>query len=59
MNIKESAMVLLVILALPIVWYFAPRQHGVKVYDCSLAEFHPDFTTEIREACRKARMKQT
>jgi hypothetical protein len=29
-----------------------------KVINCSLSEFHPDFTTEMREACRKARMNK-
>jgi hypothetical protein len=24
--------------------------------NCSTAEFNPDFTTEMRQACRKARM---
>jgi hypothetical protein len=31
-----------------------PKQQ-VKVIDCSLVEISPDFTPEIREACRKAR----
>ena len=45
-----------------IVWFFAgiywlmeqPR-HGVVVIDCSLAEISPDFTPQVKEACRKAR----
>ena len=38
-------------------FYVASTQpkHGVKVIDCSLAEISPDFTPEMREACRKAR----
>jgi hypothetical protein len=24
-----------------------------KVYDCSLAEFHPDFPVAVREECRR------
>ena len=38
-------------------FYVASTQpkHGVKVIDCSLAEISPDFTAEMREACRKAR----
>jgi len=37
--------------------YFLMSQprHGVVVINCSLAEISPDFTTEMREACRKAR----
>lgn len=27
----------------------------VQVIDCSLVEISPDFTAEIKEACRKAR----
>jgi hypothetical protein len=26
-----------------------------KVYDCSLAEFHPDFPADVKEECRKIR----
>lgn len=26
--------------------------------DCSLAEFHPDFTPEIRKACRERRSQK-
>lgn len=36
-------------------WLMSQPKHGVMVIDCSLAEISPDFTTEIREACRKAR----
>jgi hypothetical protein len=27
--------------------------------DCSLAEFHPDFTPEMRKACREQRRIKT
>ena len=30
-----------------------------KVINCSIAEISPDFTNEMREACRKARMNRT
>ena len=26
-----------------------------KVYDCSMAEFHPDYPPDVREQCRKQR----
>lgn len=29
-----------------------------KVYDCSLAEFHPDFPPDVKEQCRKLRSQQ-
>lgn len=28
---------------------------NVRVIDCSVSEISPDFTTEMKEACRKAR----
>jgi len=28
-----------------------------KVYDCSLAEWHPDIPKDVKEECRKLRMK--
>ncbi len=30
----------------------------ILVYDCSVAEFHPDVPQEIRDECKKARMKK-
>jgi len=27
-----------------------------RVYDCRMAEFHPDFPTDVREECRKLRV---
>ena len=29
-----------------------------RVYDCSLAEFHPDFPPEVKAECRKLRSKK-
>lgn len=36
-------------------WLMQQPKHGIKVIDCSLVEISPDFTNEVREACRKAR----
>jgi len=30
----------------------APKEHRI---DCSVAEFHPDYTTEMKEQCRLVR----
>lgn len=30
-----------------------PRQ---KVYDCSLAEFHPDYPIQVKEECRRMKL---
>jgi hypothetical protein len=31
---------------------YAPKE---KLYDCSLAEFHPDYPAKVKEECRKMR----
>lgn len=28
---------------------------NVRVYDCGMAEWHPDIPTQVREECRKLR----
>jgi hypothetical protein len=33
-------------------------QPGYKVINCGVSEISPDFTNEMREACRRARMEQ-
>lgn len=36
-------------------WQFVPME-GRRV-DCSIAEFHPDYSPEIKKACREQRMR--
>jgi len=35
-------------------WMYPPL-HEVKKRDCSIAEFSPDISTEIKQLCREAR----
>ena len=35
-----------------VLWLIIPRE-SYRVYDCSLAEFHPDYPQAVREECRK------
>jgi hypothetical protein len=35
-----------------------PAPDSGRYYDCSLAEFHPDFPNEVREQCRELRRQQ-
>lgn len=37
-----------------IIIFSAPTPDG-KVYDCSLAEIHPDYPPEVKAGCRKYR----
>ena len=30
----------------------------VRVYDCGMAEWHPDIPTDVRDECRKLRQEQ-
>ena len=47
--LSATAIIVLILLVLP-----APEG---KVYDCSIAEFHPDFPPKVKEECRKKRIE--
>lgn len=34
------------------------KSHQVLVYDCGMAEWHPDIPKEIREECRKLKFEE-
>ena len=38
-------------------WMYPPM-HEAKKVDCSLAEFSPDISLEIKQLCREARSKK-
>ena len=38
-------------------WMYPPL-HEAKKVDCSLAEFSPDISLEIKQLCREARSKK-
>jgi len=50
-------MLLLVILfaVIPLLFLNLPRKGDIMKIDCSLSEISPDFTNEMRQACRNAR----
>jgi hypothetical protein len=27
--------------------------HGTRIYNCSMAEFHPDYPPDVRKQCRE------
>ena len=45
-------------LGINIVQMYLPK-HGEYVYNCSVAEIHPDFTPATQRACRKQFKKET
>jgi len=48
----------LIWLGINIVQMYLPKG-GDYVYNCSVAEIHPDFTPAMRRACRKQFKKET
>ena len=45
-----------IVLALTLVWgavVVSVAQPREKVYDCTVAEFHPDYPPKVRQACRE------
>lgn len=34
------------------------NSNQVKIYDCSIAEWHPDVPTSVRKECRKLRLEE-
>jgi hypothetical protein len=56
-NIKISMLAIAVFIAFGLVFFIAPKRGDVVVIDCRLSEISPDFTNEMREACRQARIK--
>jgi hypothetical protein len=35
-----------------------PAPDSGRYYDCSMAEFHPDFPPEVKEQCRRIRQER-
>ena len=57
---KREIVVILVIaivflIVLPIVFLSLPKKGDVIRIDCTWSEISPDFTNEMREACRQLR----
>lgn len=62
--IKETlgtvmVLVMTVISVYVIVQYEVAQGHPTRMINCSIAEFSPDFTPGMRQACREARMQPT
>ena len=47
--------VIVFLIALPIVFLSLPKKGDVIRIDCTWSEISPDFTNEMREACRQLR----
>jgi hypothetical protein len=45
------------VLAVALAWFLwaVSPDEEYRVYDCSIAEFHPDYPKAVREECRRMR----
>jgi len=51
---KQYIFVAVVVIAALAIIYLYPKTTYI-VYDCSIAEFHPDIPIRVKEACREQR----
>jgi hypothetical protein len=49
--------ILIIIVAILTIFILITTNYGNqgRVYDCSMAEWHPDIPTQVREECRRLR----
>ena len=53
---RHTAIALGIVLALTLAWgavVVIAGQPDERVYDCRVAEFHPDYPPKVRDACRE------
>jgi len=53
----ERIIVSVVCLCAVLIIVFSDYGTEAKVYDCGMAEWHPDIPNEVRDACRKLRQE--
>lgn len=54
---KQAAIALIILILMFLLMSFNDNQ--VRVYDCGMAEWHPDIPKEVKEECRKRRNDQS
>ena len=52
---KVVILIVVILAALPLLFLNMPRKGDIVRIDCNLSEISPDFTNEMRQACRDAR----
>jgi len=56
-NIEIGIVAIAVFIAFAIIFFVAPKRGDVIVIDCTWSEISPDFSPQMKEACRQARIK--
>jgi hypothetical protein len=54
-TVKDLILILSIFIAFGIVFVMVPKRADVVRIDCTWSEISPDFSNEMREACRQAR----
>ena len=54
-TIKIAVVIIAFVISLPILFLILPKKSDGVWINCELSEISPDFTTEMREACRQLR----
>lgn len=55
-HLKNLIIILLSLICICILLFSDFGNQG-KVYDCNLAEWHPDIPVQVREECRRLRLE--
>lgn len=56
-NLEVALVIVAAIIAFAIMFFFAPKKEDTIMINCTWSEISPDFTPQMREACRQARAK--
>jgi hypothetical protein len=54
-TIEIAVIIIAVLIAIPILFLTLPKKSDGIWINCGLSEISPDFTNEMREACRQLR----
>ena len=54
-TIEIAVVIIAVLIAIPILFLTLPKKSDGVWINCGLSEISPDFTNEMREACRQLR----
>jgi|LauGreSuBDMM15SN_2_FD.fasta_scaffold36686_5 hypothetical protein len=54
-TIKIAVGIIVFLIVIPIMFLTLPKKGDVIRIDCTWSEISPDFSNEMREACRQAR----
>ena len=54
-TIKTAVCIVVFVIVAPLLFLILPKKSDGVWINCELSEISPDFTTEMREACRQLR----